>query len=83
MPNAHLRVQHGWCNSSGSLKGTVMEKMLPMGMLKKNKIQILNQCALELLANVYSKSLVKKMFPFLQTLNIHNVYMPICETTYT
>ena len=45
-----------------------MEKMLPMGMLKKNKIQILNQCALELLANVYSKSLVKKMFPFLQTI---------------
>ena len=25
MPNAHLRVQHGWCNSSGSLKGTVIE----------------------------------------------------------
>ena len=65
MPNAHLRVQHGWCNSSGSLKGTVMEKMLPMGIFK---IQILNQCALELLANVYSKSLVKKMFPFLQSI---------------
>jgi len=25
MPNAHLWVQHGWCNSSGSLKGTVIE----------------------------------------------------------
>ena len=42
-----------------------MEKMLPMGIFK---IQILNQCALELLANVYSKSLVTKMFPFLQSI---------------
>lgn len=51
-------------------------------MFNKNKIQKLNQCTLELLASIQRKFLVKNA-SYLQALNIHNVYMPICETTYT
>ena len=81
MPNAHLRVQHGWCNSSGSLKGTVIEivgKNVAHGdVQEEQKKQILNQCAL--LASISRKFLVKKCF-FLKYSQCVYAYF---ENTYT